>query len=142
MYFLCSVFLVPLHSLQGKCCDSSDSSNRTDVADYVIVGVGTAGAVMAKKLSDDKKTSVIALHNGENLNADPDITLSKNALTTIFSALAGIPPFSLTGETTNQPFADNQTFSWAMGLPFGGTSSVMQGLIAGEPMRSMLDGKQ
>ena len=35
-------------------------------ADYVIVGVGTAGAVLAKELSDDKKTSVIALHTGSN----------------------------------------------------------------------------
>ena len=115
----------PLRSHQFNACSKDHDDSL--IADYVIIGVGTAGSVMAKKLTNDRKTSVIALHNGENLTQDPDIKLSKNALTTIFSALLGIPPFSLQGDTNQQPFADNNIFSWVMGLPLGGTSSVNAG---------------
>lgn len=44
---------------------------KLDVADYITVGVGTAGAVLAEKLTKDKKTSVIALHSGENFSNAP-----------------------------------------------------------------------
>lgn len=129
---LCSIlFVVPAFSLSGDCSTcllrkpllSADPT----VADYVIVGMGTAGAVVAKKLSDNNQISVVALHNGENLTQDPDIKLSKNAFTTIIAAIFGIPPFSTTGLTTRQPFADNERSPWVMGLPFGGTSSVNAG---------------
>lgn len=52
-------------------------------ADYVIVGVGTAGGLMAKTLSDDKKTSVIALHSGQDLTEKPLIKYSRNAAVTV-----------------------------------------------------------
>lgn len=58
-------------------------------ADYVIVGVGTAGAVVANKLSNDGKTSVIALHSGKNETKNPFIKFSKNAVYTIAAALLG-----------------------------------------------------
>lgn len=45
---------------------------KTYSADYVVVGVGTAGAVVAKELTDDKKTSLVALHSGRNLNQNPN----------------------------------------------------------------------
>ena len=48
-------------------------------ADYIVIGVGTAGAVVAKQLSDDMKSSVIALHNGENLTEDPFFKYSQFA---------------------------------------------------------------
>lgn len=88
-------------------------------ADYVIVGVGTAGAVLAKKLTDNKKTSVIAIHNGKNLTEDPDIKFSKNAFTTVLSAVAG-SSFYETGLTIPQPNADDRELLWAIGLPEGG----------------------
>ncbi len=56
---------------------------RPDRADYVVVGIGTAGATIAKKLSDDKKTSVIALHSGKNLISDPWVSFTANAITTV-----------------------------------------------------------
>ncbi|MCP5492192.1 MAG: GMC family oxidoreductase [Chlamydiales bacterium] len=39
--------------------------------DYIIVGNGTAGATLARKLSDDKKTKVLVLERGINHDDDP-----------------------------------------------------------------------
>lgn len=98
-------------------------------ADYVIVGVGTAGAVLAKKLTDDKKTSVIAIHNGKNLTQDPDIKYSKNAFTTVLSAVFG-SSFYETGLTIPQINVDDRELLWAVGLPEGGDSSINAGAWA------------
>ncbi|GIP60847.1 oxidoreductase [Paenibacillus woosongensis] len=35
--------------------------------DYIVIGAGTAGGVIAKKLTDDKKTSVLVLEAGTNI---------------------------------------------------------------------------
>lgn len=134
-------------------CAAVDENIST--ADYVIVGVGTAGALMAKRLSDDKKTSVIALHNGEYLSNDPLIKYSKNAIFTVSSSLLGLPnlaekvdlpaPLALlfanliadippgvpflyqSGLTTPQPNADNRGLLWVLSLPAGGASSINAG---------------
>jgi choline dehydrogenase len=44
--------------------------------DYIIVGNGTSGAVLARKLTDDYKTSVIVLEAGVNHNNDPIVQTS------------------------------------------------------------------
>lgn len=113
--------------LQAKCHKSSNSKpDNLSKADYVIVGVGTAGAVVAKKLSDDHKTSVIALHIGENLTEDPIIKFAEGALITVPAAIVG-PPLYQNGETLPQPNADNQNILWAFALPEGGASSINAG---------------
>lgn len=121
-------------------------------ADYVIVGVGTAGAVLAKELTDDMKTSVIALHVGENLTNNPLIKYTQNVIFTVTAALFGeidinalpqpvqdlvntlinmLPPLTAplyeTGHSTPQPNADNNELLWAMALPEGGASSINAG---------------
>lgn len=95
--------------------------------DYIVVGVGTAGAVVAKRLSDDKKNHVVALHIGPNLTDDPIISLSANAVVTVPAALVG-PPLYQSGETIPQPNADDNQLLWAMALPFGGASSINAGI--------------
>lgn len=113
--------------LQGECRSSSSSSGISrQEADYVIVGVGTAGAVLARKLTDDKKTSVIALQNGSNLTADPEIKFSKNAIFTVLSALVG-PPLYENGLTIPQLSDNDRELLWAIGKTLGGTSSVNAG---------------
>jgi choline dehydrogenase-like flavoprotein len=94
--------------------------------DYIVVGVGTAGGAAAKKLSDDKRNSVLALHNGKNFTNTPLIKFSRNALLTVASALLG-PPLYENGETVPQPHADNREILWALALPEGGASSVNAG---------------
>lgn len=95
-------------------------------ADYVIVGVGTGGALMANRLSGDLQTSVIALHSGDILTDDPIIALSRNAAITVPAALVG-PPLYENGLTTPQIDANNRLLLWALGLPEGGASSINAG---------------
>lgn len=98
-------------------------------ADYVVVGVGTAGATMARLLSDDPNTSVIALHNGKDLSQNPDIKYTRNVLFTVASSLFG-SPFYKTGFTVPQPNANNRAIFWAMGVPEGGDSAINAGAWA------------
>lgn len=132
---LASLFCLASFSMANasNSCDASDSLlnfvSRIDgnyQSDYVVVGVGTAGAVVTKFLSDDLYTSVVALHIGENLTKDPLIKYSKNAFLTVPSAVLG-PPFFENGLTVPQTHANNRNILWAMALPEGGASSVNAG---------------
>lgn len=120
-------------------------------ADYVIVGVGTAGGLLARQLSNDNETSVIALHSGENLTNNPLIKYSKNAIFTVLATLLGNPTFTQfppsvqkqlqkfmgafsilpalyeRGETIPQPNADDRNLLWVLSLPEGGASSINAG---------------
>lgn len=106
--------------------NTSPANININAPDYIIVGAGTAGAVLAKKLSNDHRTSVVALHNGPNLNHNPLIALSKNALLTVLSGLIG-PPLYAIAETIPQVFINNRVLSWIYALPLGGASSVNAG---------------
>lgn len=127
-----------------------------NTADFVVVGVGTAGGLMVNKLTADKTTSVIALQNGENLNNQAIIKYSKyTALTvpaillqTIIKEIAAlpIPPDQRqaaqeffqealrdvsflyeSGQTTPQAFADDRRIVWGIAIPEGGASSINAG---------------
>ena len=45
--------------------------DECDTYDYVIVGAGTAGCLMAYYLTNDKKTKVLVLEEGPNVDLDP-----------------------------------------------------------------------
>ena len=93
------------------------------IPDYLIIGAGTSGSVLARTLSDNSEIKVVALHNGPNLNQNSLISLSSNSIIAVLNALIGAPLYAL-GETTAQPQADNRTFSWVYALPFGGATAV------------------
>lgn len=49
------------------------------VFDYIVIGAGTAGGVIAKELSDDRHTSVLVLEAGTNMTTElsnPDLLVS------------------------------------------------------------------
>lgn len=119
---VCCIFSLSTAGLQAKCHKRSPPK-----ADYVIVGVGTAGAVVAKKLTDDRKTSVIALQSGENLTNDPLIKFSEFAGFTVAAGLVPEPPLYEGGPTTPQAEADNRVLEWILALPLGGASSINAG---------------
>jgi len=62
--------------------------------DYIIIGLGAAGAVLARKLSDDFCTSVLVLEAGENRILTPE-TLSPNP-EEFETLLAYDPKYSIT----------------------------------------------
>lgn len=89
----CALLILAPASPHASCCKNPPSSKPCEssasadvpIADDVVVGVGTAGAVLAEELTADRVTSVIALHNGEDLARDSDIKLSKNVPTTVLA---------------------------------------------------------
>ncbi len=89
--------------------------------DYIVVGTGPAGAVMAKTLSDDKETSVLVLEAGENNDRDRPISDSRFApvLEERF-----FPQYFWQGEGVPQEEVNDRTFEWTTGRLSGGGSSI------------------
>lgn len=136
---------------------NAHSGVQGNTADYVIVGVGTSGGFLAKKLSDDKKTSVIALHSGKNFTDSFIIKYAKNTVFSVLSVLLGVPlpfdpallhlppdtqaeletllqlsanaakPLYETDVSTPQVYADFRQILWAIPLPLAGGTSVNAG---------------
>ncbi|MEK4538186.1 GMC family oxidoreductase [Peribacillus sp. FSL K6-1552] len=44
-------------------------TDKFNIFDYIVIGAGTAGGVVAKKLTDDRKTSVLVFEPGTNMTA-------------------------------------------------------------------------
>ena len=89
--------------------------------DYIIIGGGTAGATIAKMLSDNKKNSVLLLEAGEDNDTDEPITNSTFApvLQNLF-----FPQYFWQGEGVPQEQLNNRTFRWTTGRLLGGAYSV------------------
>ena len=115
-------------------------------ADYVIVGLGTAGSPLARYLSEDLKTSVLVIEGGENLTQDAQVLVgggrgSPSVLTTDpkyaivrneypggapdFNVAAGTPALVPAGLT----LALKQIWAYSDGKMWGG-SSGHNGLLA------------
>ncbi|WP_336788583.1 GMC family oxidoreductase [Paenibacillus sp. MMO-177] len=91
------------------------------IYDYIVVGTGPAGAVIAKTLTDDKKTSVLLLEAGANNDKDKPITDSTMALELEEQYY---PQYFWQGEGIPQTGLDDRMFEWTTGRLLGGGSSI------------------
>lgn len=89
--------------------------------DYIIVGSGPAGAVLAETLTDDKQTSVLVLESGGNHDKDKPIKDSSMALELEESFF---PNYFWQGEGTPQEGLNGRFFEWTTGRLSGGGSSI------------------
>lgn len=118
-----SMLASSIPSGQGLQAHSFKSHDKEfdQVADYVVVGLGGAGCVLARRLTDDKKTSVIGIEAGSNdIDQEPISDPSVNGeLDHGYS-----PQYFWQGATIPQTQLEDQTFHWTNGRIFGGGLSI------------------
>lgn len=87
--------------------------------DYVIIGGGTAGLVVAARLSEDPNVSVAVLEAGENRLNDPLIDGPNT-----FTQLWGKPEYDWSFRTVPQKGTVGRAHGWIRGKVLGGSSAV------------------
>ena len=95
--------------------------NQKLTFDYIVVGAGPAGAVIAKTLSDDQKTSVLVLEAGGNYDQDKpirDSTFAPELEEEFF------PQYFWQGEGVPQKGLNGRTLEWTTGRLLGGGTSI------------------
>lgn len=98
-------------------------SNSTGPYDYVVVGGGTAGLVIANRLSQNPLITVAVIEAGSSVFNNPNVTN-----TTAFGLSLG-SPIDWQYTTVPQTFSQNETQQYHAGKALGGTSTL-NGIIA------------
>ena len=86
--------------------------------DYIIVGAGTAGLVIANRLSEDSAVTVTVVEPGTDQRNNPNVTDP-----TAFSLAFGTP-IDWQYKTTAQPGVGDRELQIHQGKAWGGTSTI------------------
>ena len=89
-----------------------------DSYDYIIIGAGSAGCVLADRLGHDQRLSVLVLEAGA---PDSSFLLKMPAG---FAGLGKKTPYNWRYETTPQIHCDNRRMYWPRGKTLGGSSAI------------------
>ncbi|OKL60044.1 hypothetical protein UA08_04968 [Talaromyces atroroseus] len=100
--------------------------------DFVIVGGGTAGLVVASRLSDDPSTSVLVLEAGADLTADPRVKIP-----IFYASLLGSEA-DWKFRSTPQPGLSGRMLGLNQGKALGGSSAV-NALVFVPPFKGVVD---
>ena len=87
------------------------------IYDYIIIGAGTAGGIIAKELTDDKCTSVLVLEEGTNMTQELSSGSNVGA-----SALNTDNKYSFNMLTKLEPAIGNRQLRISSGRAIGGSS--------------------
>ncbi|KZV75245.1 GMC oxidoreductase [Peniophora sp. CONT] len=88
--------------------------------DFIVIGGGTAGAVMASRLSEDPDVTVLVIEAGQSNTAGPDVDLIQIP----YRATVVSSEFDWNYTTVPQAALDNRTLPYPRGFVLGGSSSV------------------
>lgn len=86
--------------------------------DYIIVGAGSAGCVMAHRLTEDPEVSVLLIEAG---GSDKSIFIQ---MPTALSIPMNMPRFNWGYESEPEPYMDGRRFDCPRGKVLGGSSSI------------------
>ena len=92
--------------------------SETEEFDFIIVGAGSAGCVLASRLSEDAGTSVLLVEAG---GSDRSIFVH---MPTALSIPMNMPRFNWFFESEPEPFMDGRRLHCPRGKGLGGSSSI------------------
>lgn len=87
--------------------------------DYVVLGGGTAGLVVAARLSEDPNVTVVVIEAGDFENHNPNVTN-----TTVNGIAKADSSVNWNYYTAPQTYAGNQTIYYSAGKGMGGSSLI------------------
>jgi choline dehydrogenase len=91
---------------------------QVDSYDYIIIGAGSAGCVLASRLSEDKGVSVLLLETG---GSDKSIFIQ---MPTALSIPMSTKKYNWQFETQSEPYLNNRRMHCPRGKVLGGSSSI------------------
>jgi len=112
------ILLLASISPKALCQSTINTESKNDVFDYVIVGGGTAGLVIASRLSEDPSITVAILEAGNFERNNPNVT-STTAL-----GIGRNTALDWQYESEPQEFLANKSLIWSAGKGLGGSSLI------------------
>ncbi|KAK0102249.1 hypothetical protein ONS95_005872 [Cadophora gregata] len=110
-----------LNAMPAHPADTSSSDNLAEQYDFIIIGGGTAGLVLAARLTEDPSVQVLVLEAGSNRQDDPMIMTPGLAF-----GMYENPNYDWCLQTVPQAGLNNRILPQQRGKVLGGSSSIFQ----------------